>query len=69
MGFHGCGKYHKGVILDNAPEANGFVTKSSRVSNEYAKVFYWKEDLGASSDYHVMTPGEEEAYITNPNAS
>lgn len=68
-GFKGCNKWHKGVIRDDAPVANGFVTSGSNPKRDtsYA-VFWWKEDLGAIYDYHVMTPGKEN-YETNPNAS
>lgn len=64
MGFQGCNEWHKGVIQDDAPTANGFVKSGDRVYS----VFWWKESLGADSDYHVMTPGKEN-YETNPNAS
>lgn len=68
-GFVGCNQWHKGVIQDEAPTANGFVTKGRNPSRDssYA-VFWWKERLEADSDYHVMTPGNEN-YETNPNAS
>ena len=68
-GFSGCNQWHDGVIQDNPPEENGFVTRgtNSRRDKAYA-VFWWKENLGADSDYHVMTPGNEN-YETNPNAS
>ena len=64
-GFVGCNKWHKGVIQDNAPTANGFVTD---MWGRAVPVFYWEEKLGSASDYHVMTPGSEN-YETNPNAS
>ncbi len=71
--FTGCGKEHVGVIMDEAPKVNGFVTSVEKnfiisPSTQQAEVFWWKESLGTSSDYHVMTPGEEN-YETNPNAS
>lgn len=72
--FHGCNEWHSGVIQKEAPKANGFVTYSSSPtnflggSNESHAVFWWKEDLGSTYDYHVMTPGNEN-YETNPNAS
>lgn len=65
-GFAGCNKWHKGVIRDSAPTANGFVTGPGGMNP--TPVFYWVERLGSSYDYHVMTPGEEN-YETNPNAS
>lgn len=68
-GFEGCNKWHKGVIRDEAPTENGFVTKGTNPDRNWAyPVFWWNEDLGAYSDYHVMTPGNE-SYETNPNAS
>lgn len=68
-GFHGCNKWHKGVIRDEAPMANGFVTRGTNPDrNQSYAVFWWNEDLGATSNYHVMTPGKE-SYETNPNAS
>ena len=69
--FKGCNKWHIGVIQDNAPSANGFVTteRYSKNKNVNAKsIYWWSEDLGSTSDYHVMTPGNEN-YETNPNAS
>lgn len=76
--FHGCGNWHKGVIRDSAPTANGFVTREIRVGGtfwdpqyetEVEKVFWWQESFkDGSIDYHVMTPGNEN-YETNPNAS
>lgn len=68
-GFQGCNKWHKGVIQDNPPTENGFVTRGNdpRRDKAYA-VYWWRESLGASSDYHVMTPGNEN-YESNPNAS
>ena len=68
-GFSGCNKWHDGVIQDNPPEENGFVTRGTNPKRYTAyAVFWWKENLGADSDYHVMTPGNEN-YETNPNAS
>ena len=66
LGFRGCNQWHKGVIQDNPPIANGFVT--DYWGNNESAVFWWLEDLQSSSDYHVMTPGNEN-YETNPNAS
>ena len=70
FGFTGCGGWHVGVIRDDAPEANGFVTtrKYNSSSNTVHAIHYWYENLGASADIHVMTPGAEN-YETNPNAS
>lgn len=77
-GFHGCGNWHKGVIRDSAPTANGFVVKTERTGlfpwdfeekTVSESVFWWEEHLGNHSvDYHVMVPGAEN-YETNPNAS
>ena len=77
-GFHGCGKWHKGVIRDTAPTANGFVVREERVGGpwynpEYEEVaypvFWWQESLGGHTvDYHSMVPGEQN-YESNPNAS
>ena len=68
--FHGCNQWHKGVIRDDAPVANGFVTTGTNPSrNSSAAVFYWYENFGSQyEDIHVMTPGKEN-YETNPNAS
>ncbi|HJD40948.1 MAG TPA: hypothetical protein H9913_13105 [Candidatus Blautia stercoripullorum] len=68
-GFSGCNRWHKGVIRDNPPEENGFVTRGRNPKWDKAySVFWWNERLGADSDYHVMTPGNEN-YESNPNAS
>lgn len=71
-GFFGCNKWHKGVIQDEAPAVNGFVKKTvwswGSKTDVVEPVYWWNESLGASSDYHVMTPGKEN-YETNPNAS
>ena len=70
-GFTGCNQWHIGVIRNDAPEANGFVS-TKRVgsnSNNVYPVHYWYENLGNRyEDIHVMTPGSEN-YETNPNAS
>lgn len=70
-GFHGCNKWHKGIIQDDAPIANGFVVNKGwggQVTDSQP-VFWWEENLGKDTvDYHVMTPGSEN-YETNPNAS
>ena len=67
--FWGCGNWHKHVIRDSAPTANGFVVRGRGADTETAPVFYWEERFGDGSiDYHVMTPGDEN-YETNPNAS
>lgn len=72
LGFTGCNQWHKGVILDVAPKANGFVTEGtnpSKNASEAVAVFYWYENLGQQyEDIHVMTPGDEN-YESNPNAS
>ena len=69
LGFSGCNRWHDGVIQDNPPEENGFVTRGRNPDRNTAyPVFWWRENLGADSDYHVMTPGNEN-YETNPNAS
>ena len=68
-GFSGCNRWHSGVIQDNPPEENGFVTRGTNPNWDKAyAVFWWNERLGADSDYHVMTPGNEN-YESNPNAS
>lgn len=71
LGFRGCGQYHKGIVQDNPPTANGFVTDWG--GNNAKSVFWWKESLGSSSDYHVMNPGGK-GYVDittpeHPNAS
>ena len=70
--FSGCNQWHEGVILDEPPTANGFVTTgtdSDGWSVQSEPVFYWYEDLGHQyEDIHVMTPGDEN-YESNPNAS
>lgn len=70
LGFSGCNNWHSGVIRDNAPTANGFVTSGDNPEWYQAEaVFWWKESFHDDSvDYHVMTPGNEN-YETNPNAS
>lgn len=68
-GFSGCNRWHNGVIQDTPPEENGFVTRGTNPKWDTAyAVYWWNERLGADSDYHVMTPGNEN-YETNPNAS
>lgn len=71
--FSGCNKWHRGVIRDEAPSANGFVTTVRYPSQAGGRdkvdaVFWWNERLGADSDYHCMVPGDEN-YTSNPNAS
>lgn len=68
--FSGCGNWHSGVIQSDPPSENGFVTwnRYPGWGHEAEAVFWWREDLGATSDYHVMVPGDEN-YETNPNAS
>lgn len=71
-GFHGCGYYHKGVVQDEPPTYNGFVTDSN--GNNAARVFVWEEKLGGNTvDVHVMNPGGT-GYVDissakHPNAS
>lgn len=68
-GFSGCNRWHNGVIQDNPQEENGFVTRGTNPNQDKSyPVFWWNERLGSDSDYHVMTPGNEN-YETNPNAS
>ena len=71
LGFYGCNEWHKGVIQDEPPTANGFVTYD-RYNRFYDvasyPVLYWSEDLGTAIDYHSMIPGKEN-YESNPNAS
>ena len=68
--FRGCNQWHRGVILDEPPTANGFVTTGTNPNrNHSSAVFYWYENLGHQyEDIHVMTPGNEN-YESNPNAS
>ncbi len=68
--FVGCNEWHKGVIMKDAPEVNGFVTLGKPGKRKkYSSVFWWNEPLdGAEYDYHVMIPGKEN-YESNPNAS
>lgn len=69
FGFSGCNRWHNGVIQDNPPKENGFVTRGTNSNKDKAySVYWWNERLGSDSDYHVMTPGNEN-YETNPNAS
>ena len=72
LGFRGCNQWHKGVILDEPPTANGFVTTGRNPDGwgvQSESVFYWYENLGHQyEDIHVMTPGNEN-YESNPNAS
>ncbi len=69
-GFSGCGNWHSGVIRDDPPSANGFVTSGTNPNRHRSSaVFWWQESFhDGSVDYHVMTPGDEN-YETNPNAS
>ena len=67
FGFKGCNKWHKGVIRNEAPEANGFVTEDEKGTGA-APVHWWREDLGSSTNYHAMVPGSQN-YETNRNAS
>lgn len=71
FGFYGCGQYHKGIVQDNPPTANGFVTDA--LGGNAQSVFWWKERLGSTYDYHVMTPGgkgyEDITTPEHPNAS
>lgn len=65
----GCDKWHNGVIRDEAPEANGYwVTNQGTLWEKIYNVFWWKEDLESSSDYHA-TLMDQVAWETNPNAS
>lgn len=66
--FRGCNEWHKGVIRDTAPAANGFVVKKEYGKEVAVPVFWWKENLQGYENYHVMVPGAEN-YETNPNAS
>lgn len=68
-GFRGCDKWHKGVIRDEVPTVNGFVTRGTNPDrNQSYAVFWWNENLESGINYHSMTPGKEN-YETNPNAS
>lgn len=65
FGFEGCNNWHIGIIRDEAPAANGFVTNGRQAD----PVFYWEEKFNDGSlNIHVMVPGKEN-YETNPNAS
>ncbi len=66
-GFAGCNNWHGGVIRDDAPKANGFVTDNNGRNARH--IFYWKESFGGKTvDWHVMTPGAQ-TYEQRPNAS
>lgn len=73
LSFYGCNNWHKGVIRDSAPTANGFVVRSEKSGRDWKEVaepvFWWKESFrDGSVNYHVMVPGAEN-YESNPNAS
>lgn len=59
-----CNKWHKGVIRDEDPVANGYWVADGKTYD----VFWWEEDLGSSIDCHA-TLIERIQWETNPNAS
>ena len=63
-GVEACHKWHKGVIQDNAPTANGYWVQSREVT----EVYWWRENLGSTYDIHATTIMNQE-WKTNPNAS
>lgn len=65
-----CNRWHKGVIQDNAPEANGYWYQPGGIfwGSSTTDVYWWEEDLGSSSDIHATTVMDRE-WQTNPNAS
>ena len=66
---YGCQKWHNGVIRDSDPELNGYIVSYSLTGRKtVTPVFWWKEKLGSSSDYHATYLGSQ-TYETNPNAS
>ena len=66
-----CNQWHKGVIQDNPPEANGYWV-SAWIYGMGVLVLQMfivvEENLGSSSDIHATTVMNRE-WETNPNAS
>lgn len=60
----GCEEWHKGVIRDEPPTANGYW----KYNGEVLDVFCWKEDLGSTYDWHA-TLIDKVQWERNPNAS
>ena len=60
-----CNQFHKGVIKSEEPKANGYFKP---IGGSAVPVYWWKEDLGSSSDYHATTI-DKINWETNPNAS
>ena len=65
-----CNQWHKGVIQDNPPEANGYWYQPGFMGwdSSTTDVYWWEENLGSSSDIHATTVMNRE-WETNPNAS
>ena len=67
--LNGCQEWHKGIIRDDAPKANGYwVTEDWEGKKQVYSVFWWIEDLGSKYDYHATLMNKIE-WATNPNAS
>lgn len=60
-----CNRWHKGIIKSEPPKANGYWQNKGGQSTP---VFWWRENLGSSSDYHATTL-DKINWETNPNAS
>lgn len=67
-GVQACHEWHKGVIQDNAPTANGYWVQSGWWDDEVTEVYWWRENLGSAYDIHATTIMDQE-WETNPNAS
>ena len=67
-GVQACHEWHKGVIQDNAPTANGYWVQSRWGDDEVTEVYWWRENLGSTYDIHATTIMDQE-WETNPNAS
>lgn len=69
-GAKACNEWHKGVIQDEAPAANGYWVQPGGWFGEdkVDSVYYWKEDLGSPYNYHATMLDKVE-WETNPNAS
>ena len=60
-----CNRFHKGIIKSEDPKANGYFKP---IGGSAIPVYWWKEDLGSSSDYHATTLNRIN-WETNRNAS
>lgn len=67
-GVQACHEWHKGVIQDNAPTANGYWVQSRLGDDEVTEVYWWRENLGSTYDIHATTIMDQ-GWETNPNAS